>query len=312
MELQRIAVIGSGALGTYYGARLAAAGQDVHFLMRRDYHAVKSGGLHITSPEGDLTLPHPNIYKTSAEIGQVDWIICALKSTSINEAQKLLAPCIAENTRILVLMNGLGLEERFAGWFGARQIFGGMAFTCINRGEPGHTHHLAYGPITIGHFLDDKAELAKAVELWSQSKVTIFESSCLLQSRWEKLGWNIPFSGLAVAAGGIATDRIMEDAGLNSAAHTLMAEVMAAGNADLEHHSQKTRIDRDVLMDLFFKSTSTMGAYKPSTMIDFVEGRAMEIEAIFGEPLRRAQLLGVPVPQLTLLTTLLRVLNHGR
>ena len=312
MELKRIAVIGSGALGTYYGARLAAAGHDVHFLMRRDYHAVKSGGLQITSPEGDLTLEHPKIYKTSAEIGHVDWVICALKSTSIDEGQKLLAPCVAENTRILVLMNGLGLEERFAGWFGAQRIFGGMAFTCINRGNPGHTHHLAYGPITIGHFRDNKAELAKAIELWSQSKVSVFESSCLLQSRWEKLGWNIPFSGLAVAAGGITTDRIMGDEGLNSAAHRLMGEVLASGNADLEHHSQKSRIDSDILVDLFFKSTSTMGPYRPSTMIDFVEGKAMEIEAIFGEPLRRAQTLGVPVPQLTLLTTLLRTLNHDR
>ncbi|MGA2157613.1 MAG: 2-dehydropantoate 2-reductase [Dehalococcoidia bacterium] len=312
MQRQRIAVIGSGALGTYYGARLAEPGHDVHFLMRRDYHAIRSGGLHVTSPEGDLTLTHLNIYKSSTEIGPVDWIICALKSTSIDEAQKLLAPCIDKNTRILVLMNGLGLEERFAAWFGAKRIFGGMAFTCINRGEPGHTHHLAYGPITIGHFQDDKAELAKALDLWSQSKVTIFQSSCLLQSRWEKLGWNIPFSGLAVAAGGITTDRIMEDAGLNSAARTLMAEVLSTGNADLEHHSQKTRIDQDVLMDLFFKSTSTMGAYKPSTMIDFVEGRAMEIEAIFGEPLRRAQSMDVLVPQLALLTSLLRALNHGR
>ena len=61
-----------------------------------------------------------------------------------------------------------------------------------------------------------------------------------------------------------------------------------------------------------FKKTSTMGAYRPSTMIDFVEGKAMEIEAIFGEPLRRARALGVPVPGLALLTDLLKSLNHGR
>lgn len=278
MGSKRIAVIGSGALGTYYGARLAEAGHDVHFLMRRDYRVVKTDGLHITSPEGDLTLANPRVYKTSAEIGPAEWIICALKSTSISEGHKLLSPCVADGTRILVLMNGLGLEERFAGWFGPRRIFGGMAFTCINRGEPGRTHHLAYGPVTIGHFQDDKAELAAAIELWAKSKVTIFESSCLLQSRWEKLGWNIPFSGLAVAAGGITTDRIMQDAGLNAAAHTLMSEVLASGNADLQYHCEKTRIDVNVLMDLFFKSTSTMGPYRPSTMIDFVEDRAMEIE----------------------------------
>lgn len=309
---QSVAVIGAGAVGGYYGGRLAEAGHDVRFLVRRDYHAVTASGLNVTSPDGDFRLTDPAVARDSAEIGPVDWVICALKSTSIHSAHKLVQPCVGTDTRILVLMNGLGLEDIFAGWFGAERVFGGLAFTCINRGKPGYVHHLAYGMVAVGHYRDDPAEIDNAMRLWSGSKTSVVPAASLLKARWEKLCWNIPFSGLCVAGGGITTDRIMEEKALHTAAQELMDEVISAGNADLSHHGEKALINRDFLVDNMFSSTSTMGAYRPSTMIDFVEGKAMEIEAIFSEPLRRAQALGVPVPGLALLTALLKSLNHGR
>ncbi len=309
---QSIAVIGAGAIGSYYGGRLAETGHDVRFLMRRDYHAVGAGGLKVTSPDGNFTLTNPTIALSSEEIGPVDWVLCALKATSMEDARELMQSCVAGNTRILVLMNGLGLEERFAEWFGPKRIFGGLAFTCINRGEPGYVHHLAYGPVTIGHFQNDPIELDAAVALWTQSKVQVTVSPSLLHARWEKLCWNIPFNGLAVVAGGVATDHIVGDTGLRNVARTVMEEVIAAGNADLAAHSEQARLDRSAVVDRMFQLTDTMGAYRSSTMIDFVEGREMEVEAIFGEPLRRAQFLGVAAPQLTLLTALMRALNAQR
>ena len=309
---QTIAIIGSGAIGSYYGGRLAEAGHDVSFLMRRDYNAVRAGGLKITSPDGDFTLSSPKVAQSSQEIGSVDWVICALKATSIEDAGELVRPCVSTNTRILVLMNGLGLEERFAQWFGSERIFGGLAFTCINRGQPGYVHHLAYGPITVGHFQNDPDELETAVALWAQSKVQVDASPSLLRARWEKLCWNIPFNGLAVAAGGITTDRIVGDPDLRSIARSIMEEVIDAGNADLAAHSENIRIDQVAVINRMFGLTDTMGAYRPSTMIDFVDSKAMEIEAIFGEPLSRAQSLGVDTPRLALLTALLRALNAQR
>jgi len=204
------------------------------------------------------------------------------------------------------------LEDHFAGWFVPERVFGGLAFTCINRGKPGHVHHLAYGTVTLGHYKDNPTEIEKALKLWSGSKTSVVPATSLLKARWEKLCWNIPFSGLCVAGGGITTDRIMSDAGLRDASKALMEEVISAGNADLAHHGESSGIDGDALVESMFKKTSTMGAYRPSTMIDFVEGRAMEIDAIFGEPLRRARSLGVPAPRLGLLTSLLKSLNHGR
>lgn len=97
-----IAIIGAGTIGSYYGVRLAESGHNVHFLIRRDYQTVREGGLRVISPDGDFTLTDPTITPSSEEIGPVDWVLCALKATSIEEAQELVRPCVSTDTRILV------------------------------------------------------------------------------------------------------------------------------------------------------------------------------------------------------------------
>jgi len=312
MERRTVAVIGAGAVGSYYGARLAEAGHDVAFLMRRDLEAVRAGGLHIESPDGDFHLEAPRVAASSAEIGPVDWVVCALKATAIEDVPALVGPCLGPDTRILVLMNGLGLEERFGAWFGRERIFGGLAFTCINRGEPGTVHHLDYGPVNIGHLLDDAGELEEAAALWAGAKVVVTTAPSLLRARWEKLCWNIPFNGLCVAGGGITTDVVMGDPALREAARAAMEDVVAAGNADLEAAGASTRIDGPAVVERMLAQTAAMGAYRPSTMIDFIEGRPMEVEAIFEAPIARARALDVPVPSMSMLGALVNVLDRTR
>ena len=311
MQPQCVAVIGAGAVGSYYGARLAQAGHDVHFLMRRDLAAVRDHGLDVRSTDGDFLLDAPSAAQSSEEIGVADWVICALKTTSLEEVPDLVGPCVGPRTRILCLMNGLGVEERFATWFGAARIFGGLAFTCINRGEPGSVHHLRYGAVTVGHLGDDPIEVAAALDLWSGATVDFDGTDSLLRSRWEKLGWNIPFNGLCVAGGGITTDLVVSDAGLRAAARRTMEEVAAAGNADLAAHGEQSRLDGEAMIARMFGLTDPMGVYRPSTLTDFLEGRPMEVEEMFGEPLRRAQELGVDTPHIALLTGLMRRLNRN-
>ena len=312
MEAQRVAVIGAGAVGTYYGARLAQAGHDVHFLMRRDYEAVRAEGLRCTSPMGDFALEAPSIARTAAEIGPADWVICALKSTSIGEAEALVGPCLGPHTRILLLMNGLGLEERFAEWFGRERVFGGMAFTCVNRGRPGSVHHVAYGAVTVGHLLDDASEVERALALWAPARVEFSGVASLRRARWEKLCWNIPFNGLCVAAGGVTTDVVVGDAALRAIARATMEEVVAAGNADLEARGEALRLDAAAIVETMFRFTDRMGPYRPSTMIDYVEGRPMEAPAIFAAPLARARELGVETPHLATLTALLQQYDRNQ
>ena len=306
---QRVAVIGAGAVGSYYGARLAEAGHEVRFLLRRDYEAVRAGGLRVRSVDGDLHLERPFAAATSAEVGPVDWVLCALKATSMDDVPALLAPCVEPETRILVLMNGLGLEEHFSRWFGARRVCGGLAFTCINRGDPGVVNHLRYGPVTIGHAENDPEQLEAAERLWAGANVRVSTEPSLLRARWEKLCWNIPFNGLTIAAGGVGTEQVVTDEALRSEARALMEEVVRLGNADLASQGESARIDGDAVIARMFALTDTMGDYRPSTLIDFLEGRSLEVEAIFGEPLRRAHALGEPAPRLELMTAVLRSLD---
>ena len=209
-------------------------------------------------------------------------------------------------------MNGLGLEQRFAEWYGRERIYGGLAFTCINRGAPGTVHHLCYGPLTIGHLGDDRAALERAAALWEGARVEMTTTPSLLRARWEKLCWNIPFNGVTIAAGGVGTEGVLASDELREAARALMREVVTVGNAELADQGDGAVIDGDALIERIFALTETMGDYQPSTLIDFLEGRPLEIDAIFREPLRRAQALGVQAPRLELLTALLGALPAQR
>ncbi|MEP6871365.1 MAG: 2-dehydropantoate 2-reductase [Anaerolineaceae bacterium] len=301
-----VAVIGAGAVGGYYGALLARAGHDVRFLMRGNLREVRARGLDVRSIRGDFHLPSVSVFATPDEIGPVDWVVCSLKATAIEQAQELVAPCIGPNTRIFALMNGLGIEERFAEWFGPERIFGGMAFVCINRGEPGVIHHLEYGRVSIGHFLDIPTRLALLGALLESAKIEVTMAPSLQYARWEKLCWNIPFNGLSVAGGGIGTRTIVGDGPLRATAERAMREVLSVGNADLAAAGANTRLDPDGVVGWMFAQTDTMGEYRTSMAIDFVLGREMESEAIFGEPLRRAARLGVPAPTVETLYALVR------
>jgi 2-dehydropantoate 2-reductase len=304
----RMAVIGSGAVGCFYGARLARSGHDVHFLMRRDYNAVRSGGLTIHSCEGDFRLGSVNCWQRPEDIGPVDLIICAIKTTVLDQAQSLIGPCVGPSTRILAMMNGLGVEERMAQWFGPWRIFGGMAFICCNRGQPSHVYHLDYGRVTIGHLLDDPAEVERVAGPFEQAGIETHRLRSLKQGRWEKLVWNIPFNSLSVTAGGISTRRILDDPGLRNLAHSLMTETIQAGNA------LGCAIDAEPLIAKMFANTETMGHYRTSMQIDYEEKRPLEVEGILGEPVRRAHAAGLAVPHMTVqyhLTRFLDRMNRG-
>lgn len=307
-----IAVIGAGAVGGYYGARLAQHGHDVRFLMRSDLAAVCDGGLRVFSKDGDFHLSAVSAFSSPEEIGPVDWVICSLKATAIEEAQQLVGPCFGPHTRIVALMNGLGIEERFASWFDPARVFGGMAFVCINRGEPGVIHHLDYGRVSIGHFRDDPRETALLRDLFESGSIEVAVAPNLRYARWEKLCWNIPFNGLSVAGGGIGTRTILADSELRATAEHAMREVVAAGNADLAAVGSDARLDADEIVPRMFALTGTMVDYRTSMVIDYVLGRPLEVEAILGNPVGRARELGLETPTMAALYALVRHADRVR
>lgn len=296
-----IAIVGAGALGSYYGARLALAGSDVRFLMRSDLAAVRARGLTLRERDGTRRLERVAAFATVEEIGPVDVVLVTLKTTSRDALSRLLPPLLGPATMVVTLQNGLGNEESMAALVGAERVLGGLCFIAVTREAPGELvgYHTP-GSLTLGEFGGPAVERTQALaHRFQNAGVNCRAVDNLAEARWRKLVWNVPFNGLAIAAGGITTDRILADAGLAREVRGLMEEIAGAAR----------RFGYEISPEFIqsqIEITPPMGAYKPSSLVDFLAGREVEVEAIWGEPLRRAQAAGCAMPRLAELYARLR------
>jgi 2-dehydropantoate 2-reductase len=299
-----IAIVGAGAIGTYYGVRLGRAGADVRFLVRSDLAAVRQRGSMLIHERGTTVELRPAAVCASAgEIGPVDLVIVTLKTTANGTLAGLLPPLVRAGTLVLTLQNGLGADELIASIVGADRVLGGLAFIASTRTGPGEVTCYHPGSITLGEFGRPAAERTRQLaDQLTAAGVKLRVVDDLVSARWHKLVWNIPFNGLAVAAGGITTDRICADPALAARVRTLMQEVQR-GAAGLGCTI------KDEFLRQQFEVTPPMGAYQPSSLVDYRAGREVEIEAIWGEPLRRARAAGVELPELARLYDELRAVN---
>lgn len=289
----RVALVGAGAVGLHYGTRLALAGEDVSFLLRSDYDVVKRRGIRLESVDGDAFIAEPKVFRESAEIGPVDWVIVAWKATANGNFGAVLPPLLHEGTQVVTLQNGLGNCEALERVVGPERVLGALCFVCLNRLSEGFVRHTAGGRVAVGEWLPQpglpRARRVAAAFEAAGVKAAVAES--LEAAQWRKLVWNIPFNGLAIAEGGVTTDRLLADPAIEAEVAALMREVIAVARA-------KGHEIEDGVVDFEIGRTRPMGPYRPSSMIDYVEGLAVEYEAIWGEPLRRAREAGVPVPRL--------------
>lgn len=299
----RIAIVGAGAIGSYYGAKLANFGRDVHFLMRGDLPEVRRSGLRIRAKSENIHVAKVNCYGSTAEIGACDLVIIALKTTSNRDLLHLLPPLLHDATMLLTLQNGLGNEEFLAQNFGADRVLGGLCFVGLNRVARGVIEHYAGGRIILAEYTGfPKPRTHDVAWEFKRCGVVCTVAENLGSERWRKLVWNIPFNGLAVAAGGLDTAQILGDDRLRLRALALMDEVIAGANAC--GYAVPTALALKQI-----EATKAMPAYKPSTLIDFEAGKPMELEAIWGEPLRRGTAAGAHMPELERLSAELRELD---
>jgi len=310
MSSRSYAIIGTGAIGGYYGACLQRAGIEVHFLLNRDYHHVKKSGLVVESIKGDFNLPNVKAYNKAALMPACDVVIIALKTT-INDdlLAQILPHVIKENGIVITLQNGLGIEEKIRKivLFKKVRIVSGLCFICSNKVESGHIRHLDYGSIALGEYLPEykKAGIAKSIsqiaEDFEMAGIEIQLQEDLLLSRWQKLVWNIPFNGLSVLLNA-TTEQLMANEDVRSLIKAIMQEVqLAASTCDRQ-------IEPDFI-DKMLQFTLTMKPYRTSMKIDYDRGNPLEIEAIFGNPLKMATRNRVNLTRIEMLYQQLKFLN---
>ncbi|MEH2285751.1 MAG: putative 2-dehydropantoate 2-reductase [Nostoc sp.] len=269
MSDRTYAILGTGALGGFYGARLQKAGLDVHFLLKSDYEQVNKYGLVIESKDGDFTLAKVHAYNDVKKMPQCDVVVVALKTTQNHLLPKMLPPVVKDDGVVLVLQNGLGVEEEIAEIVGNVTVIGGLCFLCSNKVGPGHIHHLDYGQIVFSEYTSNyqprgiTERMQQIADDFESADISIELAEDLLLARWKKLVWNIPYNGLSVILNA-RTDELMADEYTRELVEQLMYEI-AMGAKSYE------RIISDRFIQTMLDYTVKMTPYRPSMKIDYDE-----------------------------------------
>ncbi len=323
----RYAVIGTGAIGGYYGARLQQAGCEVHFLLRSDYEWVQAHGLSVDSINGDFVLPSVRAYRDPTQMPPIDVAIVALKTTHNVQLLKLLPPMQPAGA-ILSFQNGWDVEAAIAQQLrtttdSALTILGGLCFICATKDGPGHIRHLDYGRVLLGAHTDDYRLCAptplmlQIADDFTRAQVAIEITDDLPMARWQKLVWNVPYNGLSVVLNA-TTEAMMKDDAVRSLITTLMSEVVTVADAWGQQHSSPTQSGAHIktkralplgLIEQMLLNTEKMAPYRTSMKIDYDERRSLELETILGNPMRTAQALDIATPVMKVLYQQLSFLN---
>lgn len=295
-------VIGTGAIGGYYGARLAQSGQEVHFLLHRDYEYVCQNGLRVLSPQGDFHLKHPNVYNTTSQMPKCDVVLVCLKTNNNHLLRELLPPLLHERTLVLLIQNGIGVEADVQEMFPGTWLAAGLAFICSAKSEPGLVNHQFYGSLNIGNYSCPQPAVIEALldELHRaniEAKELEYE-----KARWRKAVWNMPYNGMTVALQ-CQTRDLMENPASRNLIWEQMLEVCRAATA-LGVEGVDEAFARKMM-----EMTDAMIPYSPSMRLDWDFHRPMEIQYLYTRPLLMAREAGSPMPRLEMLEAELRFME---
>lgn len=298
----RYAVIGTGAVGGYYGGCLANAGHDVHFLLHSDYDYIKQNGLQVDSCNGSFHLDSPNIYRSTADMPKADVVIVALKTTRNQLLKELLPPLLHSETLVLLIQNGIGPEPELQQWFPNLYIAAGLAFICSAKTEPGRVNHQCYGNINIGNYSCKNTEIIDCLMsdfMQSGINAALVEYH---EARWKKAVWNMPFNGMTVVMNA-QTDKLLAQPDTLSLIRRQMLEVIGAAQALGVKNIDATFADKMI------ENTIKMVPYSPSMKLDYEYHRPMEIDFLYTNAIKAAHSVGYTMPCLEMLEAQLRFID---
>ena len=297
--MKKYGVIGTGAIGGYYGGKLARSGQEVHFLFHGDYDYVKEHGLQVNSCDGSFHLDQVNAYSSTADMPPCDVVLVCLKTTNNQLLKELLPPLLTPNTIIVLIQNGIGVEADVQQMFPETAIVAGLAFICSAKTEPGRVNHQFYGSINLGNYsCQDDVRLHSILDDFKNAGV---EAALVSydEARWKKAVWNMPFNGMTVALN-TQTNKLLQNPSTRRLIRDLMLEVIHAAQ-----HLGVSNLDES-FAEKMLQTTDEMTPYSPSMKLDYEFHRPMEIHYIYTRPLELMRNAGFHAPKLEMLEEMLR------
>ena len=303
----RIAIVGSGGVGGYFGGRLAAAGADVAFLARGAHlDAMRARGLRIDSPKGNLHLPRVTAESDPAAIGPVDVAFFAVKLYDTEAALAVLPPLVGPDTIVVGFQNGVETVGTLTRAVGAAHTAGGVSYVSAVIAEPGVIRHTAMDHLIFG--MPDGSRSPQLEALLEACRPAGFQATLsqdITVEIWTKFVRLSVFSGMtAVTRGPIGV--IVNDPELLEMMKAAVRETMAVA------HARGIAVPRTIDDDVTAAYRALPPQAKASMLEDLERGRRIELPWLSGAVVRLGKEAGVPTPIHEFITTVLKPYINGR
>ena len=288
----RIAVMGSGGVGGYFGGLLAAAGEDVTFIARGEHlAALRSGGLRIESVHGDFSVVPARATDNPAEVGRVDLVLLATKTYQLDEATRSLGPLFGPGTAVVPLLNGVDASDRLAAILGPEPVLGGLCYVGSYIAAPGVIKQVsAFRRVIVGEMDGQLTRRVEAiVAALARAGAVAEASSDIRQALWTKFTFIAPFSGI----GAVARAPAGEITGC-SETRALLARAMR--EVEAVARARGVSLDPNVVPTTMAFCDAMAPAQTASMQRDILDGKPSELESIVGVMVRLGEELAVPVP----------------
>lgn len=297
-----VLVVGAGAIGAFYGGVLARAGCEVSVVARSDHAAVSRDGYRIESSLGDLSFRPHRVLREPA--GAPEILLVATKLAHGLDRAALIRPALGAGTVIVLVQNGIGIEEEIASAFPDHELISGIAYAAVTRVAPGHVHHQSeFTRLVLGRYPGGGSSAAERLAaLVKQGGSSAQVSTDIVGERWKKCAWNTVFNPLSALGGGLGTRDILSTESNVAFVREAIAEVCAIAAAD-GHALAPDTVEKTIA------GTLRMPNYVSSMGQDVLAGRALETEALLGNAVRAARRHGVAAPRLESLYHLLQTLE---
>ena len=303
----KVLVLGGGAIGGFYGSKLAQGGANVSVVCRSNFEAVSTQGYTIKSPWGDSTFFPEGVFRRVEDYkDSPDYIFISLKALPELKIPAMIKDVVRAKTSIVLFQNGINIELEYLQAFPKIEIISGLAFVCVSQKKPGFIDHQDFGRVGIGRYPNGKStKLYEFGELFNRANVACVISEDIITERWKKLIWNASFNPLSVLGGGRNTQEIMHCVDAVNLIRDLMQEVRTVAQSSGYEISQE--VIRNHLTD-----TKAMQPYKTSMLLDYEAGKDLEIEAILGNLIKIAETKKLPTPYSKAMYNLLKLITLSK
>ncbi|KAI8148659.1 2-dehydropantoate 2-reductase [Fennellomyces sp. T-0311] len=305
----RVLTVGTGAIGAIYSWRLSK-NCHVTTVCRSNYDAVRENGLQIDSKKFGVETFKPNEVVKAVPEEPFDYVLVTLKALpDVYDVAEIIAPAVSKKTTIVLIQNGLGVEEPIVERFPDNPIVSIVAYIGTSQTAPGQIKMVGDESLVVGNYkpspIDSDTQIDAFVDLLRKGGCTVNRVNDVEQVRWQKLFWNGAFSPVCTVAR-MNTTEILANPEAMGTVKKLMCELIESANA------MGYSFDVEEQMETMLERTrATAMDYKPSMLLDLERGQPMEISVILGTPLRRAKAKGMSVPNLEMMHDLLMAIQSS-